>query len=160
MNKFIIVLLVLVIAAGGVWAYKQNVANGTAAVADLVSFVNRAQALVESKGEQAFSDFRDRNGEWIKGDSYIFVYDMSGKTLVLPLQKEVEGTSRIAVADSNGERYVKTMVDILKTKKYGWNSYSYFRPETGANADKLSYFKKAVFSGKEYIVGSGIYLGE
>ncbi|MFA5745098.1 MAG: cache domain-containing protein [Candidatus Paceibacterota bacterium] len=157
MTKNIVIAgLALVVLVGGYFSIARL--NGTSAVAELIPFVDSAATLVASEGDQAFAQLSDMNGEWIKGDRYIFVYDMAGNTLVLPLQKDVEGTNRIAVTDPNGEAYVKTMVDILKTRAYGWNSYVYLRPETKETQQKLSYFKKVVFGSKEYIVGSGIYL--
>jgi hypothetical protein len=150
-----ILIALLVVAVIGVGSLKMG---GTKEVSDLKMFVDRAASLVEQEGSAAFAEFRDKNGQWIKGDRYIFVYDMTGKTLVLPLQPAVEGTDRYTVADPNGERYVETMVDVLNLKKYGWNTYVYVRPETGKPTEKLSYFKRAVYQGQEYIVGSGIYL--
>ena len=130
----------------------------TSSVNELVSFVDNAAQQVSQQGPTIFPAFRDKTGSWIKGDSYIFVYDMSGNTLVLPPQPELEGTNRMTTADPQGELFVKTMVNILSTKSYGWNSYLYIKPGSTTPSDKLSYFKKVTFGGNSYIVGSGIYL--
>jgi len=154
-NFWYVVIVVVVVGSllsfGGVF----NKGND---VGSLMTFVDSAAKNLADNGPKALAEFNDPNGEWIKGDSYIFVYDMTGKTLVLPPQANLVGTSRLATADPKGEKYVETMVDILQFKNYGWNTYQYAKPDNQSVATKLSYFKKVVNAGKEYIVGSGIYL--
>ena len=38
----------------------------------VVALVDKAVALVESKGKAAFADFRQKGSEWFSGDTYIF----------------------------------------------------------------------------------------
>ena len=158
-NALMILLAVIIIILGSIQMMNPGqTASQANAVSDLETFVGKATALLKEKGEAAFADFRNTSEEWVSGEKYVFVYDMSGKTLVLPLQREIEGTDRANVADQNGEKYVKTMVSILTMKDYGWNSYVYMKPGATATSEKLSYFRKVTSGGKSYIVGSGIYL--
>lgn len=155
-NKLVILLCVLVLVIGIL--FFRNVGGQTREVDALIGFVDSAGEHLRLNGTAALKDFRDPAGAWIEGDNYIFVYDMDGKTLVLPPQSNLEGTSRILTADPKGERYVETMVDILQFKTYGWNTYQYAKPNSDEVTTKLSYFKRISNGGKNYIVGSGIYL--
>jgi hypothetical protein len=152
----LVIVGVIFFCLSGVMAKTQ-----TSQVSSLISFVDSAaQHLTTDGPRKALADFRDPAGAWIKGNNYLFVYDMEGNTIVLPPQTNLEGTNRMSTADPKGERYVETMVDILQIKNYGWNTYQYAKPNGGEITTKLSYFKKVSVGGKDYIVGSGIYLAK
>ncbi|MEE9171200.1 MAG: sodium:calcium antiporter, partial [bacterium] len=40
---------------------------------ELISLVKKAAALVVTKGEEAFAEFRKKDGEWFHGEIYVFV---------------------------------------------------------------------------------------
>ncbi len=122
----------------------------------LKDFVNKAAELVEEKGEEAFNEFKDE--KWFSEDKYIFVYDLNGNTVVLPPQPELEGVNRLNEADSNGIYYVKEMINQAYSKNDGWVNYVYPKPGGETPFEKLGYFKKVLFNGRYYIVGSGVYL--
>jgi len=44
----------------------------------LEALVNKAAALVDAKGKDAFSEFRQKGSEWFSGDLYIFAYAPDG----------------------------------------------------------------------------------
>jgi methyl-accepting chemotaxis protein len=160
-NKFTISFLVVALALVGAIVLMQYYSlsdRSGGQVMQLTSFVSSAEELVKQKGQEAFNDLRDANGQWVSGDNYIFVYDMDGNTIVLPPQPELEGTSRLAAQDPEGKYFVKDMIDILKIKNDGWLEYKYAKPGETENSTKLSYFKKVMVGEKEYFVGSGIYL--
>ena len=159
-NKFVLwFLVVALIFVGAIAAIKfYSSCSGTGEVARLMSFVGNAKDLISQKGEGAFVDFRDANGDWINGENYIFIYDMDGNTVVLPPQSELEGTNRLATQDPEGKFFVREMTDILKLSDSGWLDYKYMKPGKTESSAKLSYFKKVKVGEKEYFVGSGIYL--
>jgi methyl-accepting chemotaxis protein len=126
-------------------------------VQNLVGFVNSAATLVETKGEGAFTDFRQKDSEWWKGDQYIFVYDMNANTLVLPPSPEVEGTNRWTTQDSNGVFYVREMIQQLQNKNYTWVMYSYPKPGEKAVSSKVAYVKKVTLGNETVLIGSGVY---
>lgn len=127
-------------------------------VAKLVDFVDRAAVLISETGEKAYPKLRTKNSEWWNGDSYLFVYDVTGKTLVLPPQPTVEGTNRWSIKDQNGVFYVREMIKQLADKDSGWVGYVYPKPGETTASSKLSYFKKVTFGNKTVLVGSGIYI--
>ena len=46
--------------------------------------MDRAAELVNSKGKEAFSEFRQRESEWFSGDTYIFAYAPDGTVVLNP----------------------------------------------------------------------------
>ncbi len=132
-------------------------ATQTGEIKKLVSFVDSAAVEVEKNGEKSFADFRQKGSKWWKGDSYIFVYDLDGKTLVLPPSPEIEGTNRLTTKDSNGVEYVGEMIKQLKTQDISWVQYSYPKPGEKEASPKLSYSKKVKLGDKFIFVGSGVY---
>lgn len=126
-------------------------------VRSLVQFVDDAASLVELKQEAAFSEFRQKDGAWWKGDKYIFVYDMNANTLVLPPTPDVEGKNRWNEQDPNGTFYVREMVQQLGDKNTAWVMYSYAKPGEKESSPKLAYVKKVLLGSKAIFVGSGIY---
>lgn len=124
----------------------------------LVTFVKDAVALVKEQGEKAYPLFRQQGGRWWQENSYIFVYDLNGKTLVLPPQTQIEGTNRWNTKDENGLYYVREMINQLKKASSGWITYVYPKPGETTASPKTSYFEKVKVGSKYILVGSGMYL--
>lgn len=127
-------------------------------LAKLTSFVDKAAEYAKTQGEKSYTDFRIQGSNWWSSDSYVFVYDLNGKTLVLPPQQNIEGTNRINIKDDNGTYYIREMVNWLKTHNSGWVQYVYPKPGATVSSPKLSYFKKVIVGGKTVIIGSGVYI--
>jgi signal transduction histidine kinase len=126
----------------------------------IVSLVEEAAALIEKQGEEAFPLFRKKDSKWFQGDEYIFVYDIEGKNVVHPVQPEFEGQNLIDLKDINSKPVIRLIIDkVTKHKKpYGWVHYMWIRPEEIFPMWKSSYVVKTrAPSGKEYVVGSGVY---
>lgn len=124
----------------------------------LTTFVDEAAAYVELEGENAYDAFRVEEGEWWEGDSYIFVYDLAGNTIVLPPQQELEGTNRYWEKDANGVYFIKELTDGLQNNDTVWVKYEYPKPGSDDVTEKLSYAKKVKVGDKDILVGSGMYL--
>ena len=50
----------------------------------VVALVNSAAALIESKGKNAFAEFRKKDSKWFTAKNYVFVDDINGIVLVNP----------------------------------------------------------------------------
>jgi signal transduction histidine kinase len=126
--------------------------------ANLTRFVQEASAYAKEHGkEAALREFNNPKGKFIRGELYIFAYDMNGTTLALPYQQGLLGTDRSGIADSNGVEFIRGMTD---TAGYGGGSlyYIYQNPEdNGREEFKLS---SVMPVDSEWFVGSGIYLPE
>jgi polar amino acid transport system substrate-binding protein len=85
---------------------------------------------------------------------YIFAYDYEGRTLALPYQPELIGTSRIDAQDLNGVDFIQQAID---TARMGNGSTYYIYSDPSRNmtqALKLSY---VVNVDDTWFLGSGIY---
>ena len=109
----------------------------------IVDLVDKAAALTESKGKNAFPEFKKKGSEWFKGESYVFILDMNGVTLMHPANPELETKSTIDLKDANGKTFVRDFVETAKTKRSGWVDYMWPKPGEKSPSKKLSYVKAA-----------------
>jgi cytochrome c len=124
----------------------------------IVALVDKAAALTESKGKSAFPEFKKKGSEWLKGDTYIFILDMNGTTLMHPANPELETKSILELKDENGKAFIREFIETAKTKGSGWVDYMWPKPGEKKPAKKLSYIKRAKMpSGETVLVGAGIY---
>jgi signal transduction histidine kinase len=126
----------------------------------LVSLVKEAATLIAKEGETAFPLFRKKDSKWFQGDRYIFVYDLNGNNVVHPVQPEFEGQDLISLKDINGKPVIRMIIDQVTKhdRSSGWVHYMWIRPEEIFPMWKSSYVMRTrAPSGKEYVVGSGIY---
>ena len=82
-----------------------------------MALVDKAAALIDSKGKAAFTEFRNAGSECNYGYTYLFVNDLNGKTLFHGSLPELEGTSVLGLKDSNGKFFIVEMVNVVKSKR-------------------------------------------
>jgi len=128
---------------------------------ELVAFVEAAAQVVRQEGEKAFPAFRMEGGRWFQGVRYIFVWDLKGNRYVYPPDPGHEQANLIDLVDAGGKPIGKMIVEAASRKEgHGWVHYQWNRPHETTPAWKSTYIVRAVApSGKEYLVGSGIYDG-
>jgi cytochrome c len=125
---------------------------------EIVALVNSAAALVESKGKNAFPEFRKKDSKWYTGKTYVFIDDFNGIVLVNPPQPEIEGKNLIDTKDAKGKTLVREFINVAKTKGSGWVDYWWPKPGEDKPSRKLSYIKKAKMpNGEMVVVGAGVY---
>ena len=123
------------------------------------ALVDKAASLIGSKGKDAFPEFKKKDSEWYKGETYIFVNDMNGISLVHPTHPELEGKSLINTKDANGKLFARAFIETAKTRGSGWVDYMWPKPGKDKPSKKISYIKKAKMpDGEMVIVGAGIYV--
>ncbi len=123
------------------------------------ALVIKAAALIESKGKDAFVEFKKKDSKWYKGKTYLFVDDMNGVALVNPPSPEIEGKNFIDMKDAKGKAFVREFIETAKTKGSGWVEYWWPKPGESKPSKKMSYIKKAKMpNGEMVIVGGGIYV--
>jgi signal transduction histidine kinase len=116
-----------------------------------------ASELIESNGESSFNTIRDSTGIYIFKKTYIFVSDSDGNMLVHPLFPALEGTNMMDDKDINGKLFMKEIIDSAVNDGEGWVTYMWPPAEYLPPAEKHTFVKKAVYNGKTYIVGSGMF---
>jgi cytochrome c len=123
----------------------------------IVALVDKAAALAESKGKFAFPEFKKKGSEWFKGDTYVFILDMNGTTLMHPANPELETKNILDLKDANGKAFIREFVETAK-KGSGWVDYMWPKPGEKSPSKKITYVKGAKLStGETVIVGAGIY---
>jgi len=123
-----------------------------------IAFVDKAAALLASKGKSAFPDFKVKGSEWLQGDSYVFVYDMNGTLLMNPIYPAYEGSNLMNLTDTHMKTFVQQLVDIAKNKGSGWFDFMLPRPGQALPAQKFAYVKTVkIPEGDTLIVGSGFW---
>lgn len=125
----------------------------------VIAFVDKAAALLASKGKAAFPEFKVKGGEWLRGDDYIFVYDMKGTPLMHPIYPHLEGINLIDLKDIHMKAFVQQLVEIANTKGSGWFDFMMPRPGQAVPTQKYAYVKTVkIPEGETLIVGSGFWV--
>jgi signal transduction histidine kinase len=121
------------------------------------SMVEKAIAYYKAEGkEKAFSEINNPDGRFMKGDLYVFVYDLNGVAIARPVQKGLIGNNIIDAKDGAGKPYVKERLELVKAKGKGWQDYKYFNPTTKKMEDKKAWIE--TWDG--YVFGCGAYKGQ
>jgi cytochrome c len=124
----------------------------------IVALVDSAAALIETKGKNAFPEFKKKDSKWYTGKTYVFVDDYNGTVLVNPPSPEIEGKNLLDMKDAKGKTLVREFINVAKTKGSGWVDYWWPKPGEDKLSRKLSYIKNAKMpDGKMVVVGAGIY---
>jgi cytochrome c len=126
--------------------------RGTPAQAE--AMVKKAIEFIKTNGnEKAFAEISNKEGKFVDGDLYCFVYDMTGKCLAHGGNIKQVGKDLIDLKDPDGKAFVKERVEIAKSKGKGWQNYKWSNPTTSAIEEKTAYVEKC----GTVIVGCGAY---
>ena len=120
--------------------------------------VNRAAALVESRGAAAFAEFRKPESEWWFGDTYLFAYDEYLNVLLNPAFPSREGTNPSGEKDANGKAFHDEFLSKVRTQRSGWVDYMFPKPSRTQPSQKWSYVKAVNIDGVAGLIGAGFYL--
>jgi cytochrome c len=71
--------------------------------------INKAAALIESKGKAAFPELRKKDTEWFSGDTYLFGYDLKSNVLLNAAFPEREGTNTTGQKDAIASYFITTL---------------------------------------------------
>jgi cytochrome c len=121
------------------------------------ALVNKAAALIESKGKATFPEFRKSESEWFSGDTYLFALDLNLNVLLHPAIPKREGINVADQKDSSGKLYYQEFLKVVQTKGSGWVDYTFPKPGQTQPSLKWSYVKAVTVDGVPALVGSGFY---
>jgi signal transduction histidine kinase len=126
---------------------------------ELITFVRKATALIETEGEAAFPKFRDPEGEWFEGDNYVFVWGLDGIRHVFPPNTAGEGQDMRDLKDINNKPIGRWFIARASSAdREGWIHYQWPRPGEIFPVWKSTYVRRAISpDGNTYLVGSGRY---
>jgi cytochrome c len=121
------------------------------------ALVNKAAALIDSKGKAAFADFRVKDSEWFHGDTYLFAYDLKSNVLLNPAFPAREGTQVTGQKDASGKLFHDAIIQTAETKGSGWVDYMFPKPGQTQPSQKWAYVKAVKIDGVPGLVASGFY---
>jgi len=119
--------------------------------------VEKAAALIDSKGKSIFREFRKPGSEWRTVDTYLFVDDLKGNVLFNGGFPEREGTNSSSRKDSNGKLYWAEFAKVVQSKGSGWVDYMFSKPGQSQPSQKWSYVKAVKIDGTAGLMGAGFY---
>ena len=117
--------------------------------------VDRAVELVNTKGKEAFSEFR-HGSEWFSGDTYIFAYAPDGTVVLNPAFPAREGHAYHGEKDRKGKAFHDEIIKTAQTKGSGWVDYWLPKPGQTEPSQKWSYVKAVKAEGVA-VVGAGFF---
>jgi signal transduction histidine kinase len=119
--------------------------------------VNRAATLVEARGQDAFTELRDKQGAFYFMDTYVFVIRPDGTELVNPAQPSLEGKNLMDLKDLQGKEVVKEEIAAAMKDGSAWLEHYWYKPGDNTMAPKQTFVRRVQHGGDTYIVGSGFY---
>lgn len=141
-RKIFLAMFVLVAAA---WSETKT---------DAVKLVDdAAKQLASLPREAVVAELSKAEGKWVKGELYVFAYDLQGVMVAHPKNAKLIGKNLLEVPDVDGKLFRKEIVELAKTKGSGWVDYKYKNPESGKTEAKTTYLKKV----GDLILCCGIY---
>jgi len=138
-------------------AFSQSSPLPSEKATQIEALVNKAAALIDSKGKAAFADFRVKGSEWFHGDTYLFVYDLRSNVLLNPAFPAREGTQVTGQKDANGKLFHDAIIQTAETKGSGWVDYMFPKPGQTQPSQKWAYVKAVKIDGVPGLVASGFY---
>ncbi len=126
----------------------------------LVAFVEDAASLINTKGIAAFREFAQKDSKWLRGNRYLFAYDLHGTCIFHPVTPELIGRNIINMKDLNGKPVIGEIVQIASNTKHpwGWVHYLWMEPGEIYPEYKSSYIMRVTDpAGHIFAIGSGNY---
>ena len=118
------------------------------------ALAEKAATYLKDKGpDAALPAFNDRNGSFVHGDLYVFVFDMNGKYLASGANPTLTGTNAKDLKDAEGKPVVQDMIAKAKENGSGQVDYLWLNRSNNKVEHKSSYVVRT----GDYIVGAGAY---
>lgn len=134
MSKFIPTALVLALLCGPVLAGEKE---------DAMKMVADAAAAVAKDKTAAVAEIGNAKGRFVKGEVYVFAYDLAGTMVAHPINAKLVGKNLIDVPDAGGKMFRKEIIDGIQASGTVTVDYKYKNPQSGTVENKVSYCKKA-----------------
>jgi signal transduction histidine kinase len=120
--------------------------------------VDMAVELLKSQGKEvAFARFRDRASRFFFCDTYIYVLNTKGQSLVDPAFPTMERRDLTHFKDAVGHYVIREMLHRLQDSDTAWVQYMLPRPGAALPSRKLAYLRKVEVNGETLIVGADFF---
>jgi len=111
--------------------------------AEARDLVRKAVAFREDAGRgAALAEIADRNGQFVRNGYYAYALDLAGTVLAHPFDIELTGRNCIELEDSNEKPFIRRILDIAKSKGYGFVDYIWHRPSSREELRKTVYLER------------------
>ena len=122
--------------------------------ADVEALVEKAFQYALSHGkDEALKAFMDKEGDFVKGELYVFADNFEGVVLASGAFPDDVGKDFSDFVDSRGKQVMPEMLRIA-AEGSGWLEYYWANPENGKVAKKITFVKKV---DDTWFVGAGMY---
>jgi cytochrome c len=120
------------------------------------AMVEKAHSYLKANGkEKAFAEISNPEGQFVKGDLYVFVQDFTGVNLAHGGNPKFVGLNHSGLRDPDGVYFIKEMAELAKTKGSGWVDYKWVNPSTKKLQAKTTYVKR--IEGTDSYMACGVY---
>jgi len=134
MKKCVPAALLLALMAGVVSAGEKE---------DAAKMVNDAAAAVAKDKAATVAEIGNPKGRFVKGELYVFAYDLTGTMAAHPINAKLVGKNLIDVPDADGKLFRKEIIAGVTASGAATVEYKYKNPQSGAVEQKVTYCKKA-----------------
>lgn len=108
-----------------------------------VDLVKKAAEFMNTYGsERGKEELQKSNGQFCKGNIYVFAYDTTGIMIAHPKNHKLIGVNLIDVPDADGKLFRKEIIMLAKSKGNGWVDYKYKNPAKREIESKTAYVQK------------------
>jgi len=120
------------------------------------ALAEKGAAYVKANGkDKAIAEFNKPDGEFVKGDLYVFLQDFNGVLLAHGGNPKLVGQNHYEIKDPTGKAFGKEMIDLVKSKGSGWIEYTWTNPATKKVQPKKTWVQRV--EGMDIYVGCGVF---
>jgi hypothetical protein len=121
---------------------------------EAVATVKKGVAFIKASGpEKAYTEFSNKQGEFVKDDLYLVVYALDGTVRAHGANGKMIGKNLIDMKDVDGKPYVRERMDLAKSKGNFWQDYKFTNPVSKKIEPKEMYCEKL----DDSVVCGGVY---
>lgn len=121
---------------------------------EATALVDKAIAFYKANGkDKALAEISNKQGQFVKGDLYVFVWDLKGVILAHGANEKLIGKDMYEIKDVDNKPFVKEAVELAKSKGSGWVDYKWTNPVSKKVEAKSTFVKKV----DDLIFCAGIY---
>jgi cytochrome c len=155
-KRLLFVFAVALLGLSTAFAQKEQITSkaGSDKKAEAKAMVEKAAAFVSEHGkEKGLAEMNRPDGQFVKGELYVFAFDLNGVMVAQPKNPRALGENLIDKPDNKGKLFRKEIIEKAKTEGSGWVDYFYLNPQTGKEEDKTTYLKRV----GDLVICCGVY---
>ena len=105
--------------------------------------VQDAITLYENAGKESLlREIADSSGRFVSHERYIYALDLNGTIVAHPMDPALTGKNLMDLRDSEGNVFVRKIVNTAKTKGYGFADYKWRSPASTDELHKTVFFER------------------